>query len=148
MRTFDPIDFQSHDSSNVVQIYSMTQDAIKGSNRMKDDDRRVKLADQVDGLGAGVAALGDILQWAPKQGALQDTLVGLGGVLRFIGGAISDLNEELFCVGSVSGSGQEDGGGMRLNDGSTLNREDQAMVARVRAILDGAIKVAKESDET
>lgn len=51
------------------------------------------LFNQVDDLGAGVAALGDLLQFG-KDGACPDTLNGIGIVLRHLAASMRGLNTE------------------------------------------------------
>jgi len=53
---------------------------------------------RADELGTGIAALGDMLQWAPID-TYQDTLLGLGAVLRNLGKNISSLNTEFLADG-------------------------------------------------
>lgn len=50
---------------------------------------------RADDIGAGVIALGDMLQWAPQED-VQRTLFGLGAVLRQLGGNIQTLSETYF----------------------------------------------------
>ena len=50
---------------------------------------------RAEDIGSGVAALGDMLQWAPRTD-VQNTLTGLGAVLRQLGGNIQALSETYF----------------------------------------------------
>jgi len=56
------------------------------------------LFNQVAELGAGIEALGDMLGWAPDD-ACQDTLAGLGSVLRHLGSDMRGIKQEFISTG-------------------------------------------------
>jgi len=108
------------------------------------------LFNQVDDLGAGVAAIGDLLQFG-KDEAYPDTLNGVGIVLRQLGANMRGLNAE-FLDKPYKGiraleteqsalTNAPKGKGAHLRDVSNEmpSSTEQPIEARLRKLLDSAL---------
>lgn len=97
------------------------------------------LFNRVDDLGAGIAALGDLLQFGQKE-AYPDTLNGLGIVLRHLGASMRGLNTEFL------GAPYDGIRAMEIKEAQAAARkESQAreaeLIATVKEILKDAVPV-------
>jgi hypothetical protein len=100
---------------------------------------------RADNIGEGVAALGDMLQWAPDCD-VQHILIGLGHVLKALGGDVQAVSGEYFDSSyskilelEMAKEGIVDIRAARQAHEAPRSPREEELLTRVRTLLDDVL---------